>query len=437
MPTKAAIDYSNTIIYKITCNNLAIKELYVGHTIDFIQRKKSHSHCSVLGQCKLYKFIRDNGGWENWTMSIIHFFTCTNLYEAKQKEQEYFELLHATLNSVEPIPKCKPCNKVKEKEKEQNKEQNNYITNSNPITNILSQKAPFTCNTCNFSSRSKKDYSKHLLTQKHIKKMFELKNKDLQNLPKQYKCECGNEYKYNQGLWKHKQTCVVLLSKCENESNLVIATTSNPNNEDIIMTLINHNKELTDKIVDICKTSITNKFDSNNNIMSTSNVNSHKKTFNLQLFLNETCKDAINISEFVDSIKLELDDLMNFGELGYVEGMSNIIVKNLNAMNEIERPIHCTDKKRKIFYIKDENKWEKESEDLNKLRKIIFRISNENIKMLQIYKDLHPECNFNESKYTDKYNKLVIEVMGGAGNNDVEKENKIIKNISRNVTITK
>ena len=145
----------------------------------------------------------------------------------------------------------------------------------------------------------------------------------------------------------------------------------------------------------------------------------------------------MNISEFVDSIKLELTDLMDLGELGYVEGMSKIIVKNLNDLNETKRPIHCTDKKREIFYIKDENKWEKEEEDKKKLRKIIFRISNKNIKLLQKYKELHPDCDFSASKFSDQYNKLVIEAMGGGGNNDTEKENKIIRNISKRVLINK
>ena len=292
----------------------------------------------------------------------------------------------------------------------------------------------FICLNCDYYTSNKKDFSKHCLTRKHTNSD---PNSDhlSQFIPiKIHSCNCGKIYKYKQGLSLHKKKCNII---CETESNIVIESTSMPNKEDIIMALINHNKELTDKIVDICKTSITTTTASNNNIISNSNINSHNKTFNLQFFLNETCKDAMNISEFVDSIKLELDDLMNLGELGYVEGMSKIIVKNLNDLNETKRPIHCTDKKREIFYIKDENKWEKESEDLKKLRKIIFRISNKNIKILQKYKELHPGCNFSESKYADQYNKLVIEAMGGAGNNDVEKENKIIRNISKQVTIKK
>jgi hypothetical protein len=292
----------------------------------------------------------------------------------------------------------------------------------------------FSCQKCDFKCSNKYNWDRHLSTRKHSKVTVG-NTKEQTN----YNCEhCNKIYESKNGLWRHKKKCNII---CETENTLVIAT-SMPNNEEIIIQLLNQNKEILKEqtdikqiILEIVKNGTTN--NSNNNIISNSNINSHNKTFNLQVFLNETCKDAMNISEFVDTIKIELADLMELGKVGYAEGISKIIVKNLNAMNEIERPIHCTDKKREIFYIKDENKWEKESEDLKKLRKIIFRISNKNIKMLQIYKDLHPGCNFSASKFADQYSKLVIEAMGGAGDNDKEKEDKIIRNISRSVTIKK
>jgi hypothetical protein len=172
------------------------------------------------------------------------------------------------------------------------------------------------------------------------------------------------------------------------------------------------------------------------NIIS-NNTNSHNKTFNLQFFLNETCKDAMNIMDFVDSIKLQLTDLENVGKLGYVEGISNIIIKNLNAIDVSQRPIHCTDKKREVLYIKDENKWEKEYEEKKKIRKVIKRAANIKARLLPKFKEAHPDCGKAVSLYSDQYNKIIVESMGGSGDNDVEKEDKIIKNISKIVTIDK
>jgi hypothetical protein len=165
--------------------------------------------------------------------------------------------------------------------------------------------------------------------------------------------------------------------------------------------------------------------------------NSNNKTFNLQFFLNETCKDAMNIMDFVDSIKLQLSDLEKVGEMGYVDGISNIIVKNLNALDVTQRPVHCTDKKREILYIKDENKWEKENEEKNKLRRAIKRVALKNQRMIPKLKEEHPDCGKSSSKFSDQYNKIIYEAMGGLGDNNLEKEDKIIKKISNITTIDK
>jgi hypothetical protein len=143
----------------------------------------------------------------------------------------------------------------------------------------------------------------------------------------------------------------------------------------------------------------------------------------------------MNITDFVDSIKLQLSDLMEVGQLGYVEGISNIIMKNLNNLDETERPIHCTDKKRETFYVKDQGQWEREDEERKKIKKVIKNVAFKNQRLLQSYKEEHPGCNYSESKYSDEYSKLVIEAMGGSGNDDQEKEEKIIRNISKATTI--
>jgi hypothetical protein len=218
-----------------------------------------------------------------------------------------------------------------------------------------------------------------------------------------------------------------------------ITTTSSSDSEikmltNLVLDVVKQNHELTNKIVDICKTGINT--NQTNNI-SNSNINSNNKTFNLQFFLNETCKNAMNITDFINSLQLQVSDLENVGKLGYVDGISSIIVKNLNALDETTRPIHCTDKKRETFYIKDEDKWEKDDEEKKKIKKVINKVAYKNERLLQKFKELHPGCNFSDSKYADQYSKLVIEVMGGAGNNDAEKADKIIRKIAKEVTIDK
>jgi hypothetical protein len=144
----------------------------------------------------------------------------------------------------------------------------------------------------------------------------------------------------------------------------------------------------------------------------------------------------MNIMDFVDSIKLQLSDLEKVGELGYVEGISNIIVKNLKEMDVTQRPVHCTDKKRETIYIKDENKWEKD-EDNKKLHKVVRRVTCKNQNLIPKFKELHPDYNKYNSKFSDQYNKIIVESMGGSGDNDYEKEEKIIQKISREVIVEK
>ena len=186
--------------------------------------------------------------------------------------------------------------------------------------------------------------------------------------------------------------------------------------------LINQNKELLEIV----------KNGTNNNTNSHNTTNSHNKAFNLNFFLNVTCKNAMNITDFVDSIKLQLSDLIDVGELGYVEGISKIIVKNLNDIDETLRPIHCTDKKRETMYIKDEGEWNKEDEKKTKLTKAVKKKADKNIRLLPAFREKYPEYKNSSSKISDKYNKMVIEVM----TTDEDKHEKIIKNISKATTIS-
>jgi hypothetical protein len=176
----------------------------------------------------------------------------------------------------------------------------------------------------------------------------------------------------------------------------------------------------------------------NNNTTNNTNINnSHNKTFNLQFFLNETCKDAMNIMDFVDSIKIQLTDIESIGQLGFVNGMSKLIIKNLKALDENMRPVHCSDPKRESLYVKDSNVWEKEDSDNKKIKKAIKYISHKNICAIPEWKAKYPDCIYSDSKKSDQYNHIIIESMGGPGDNDSEKADKIVKKIAREVTIDK
>jgi uncharacterized C2H2 Zn-finger protein len=296
------------------------------------------------------------------------------------------------------------------------------------FSNDFTQKNPhiFVCENCDFSTSNKKDYTRHIQTKKHINKTSQCFSiGKTQKTP--YQCNCGKIYKDNSGLWRHKKKCTV-----ENKEELDSDDNSQSNEiqelKEFMKYLMKENSEMKNMMMDVIKTGTHN-----TNITHT---NSHNKAFNLNFFLNETCKDAMNIMDFVESIKLQLNDLEKVGELGYVEGISNIIVKNLNELDVNKRPVHCTDKKRETMYIKDEDKWEKD-EEKKKLHKVVRKVACKNQNLIPKFKELHPDCGKYSSKFSDQYNKIVVESMGGTGDNEHEKEEKIIKNISKQVFIDK
>ena len=280
----------------------------------------------------------------------------------------------------------------------------------------------FYCEKCDYGTCKKSSYDNHLLSARH-KKTTE-NNINMPKLCLKYTCEnCEKEYNDRAGLWRHKKKCNL---KNNEETETDTSENIDLTDKNLILMLIQQNNQLQNQMFEVIKNGTHN----NNNT-----DNSHNKTFNLQFFLNETCKDAMNIMDFVDSIKLQLSDLEKVGKIGYVEGISNIIIKNLNSLDENKRPVHCTDSKREVMYVKDEDKWEKENDNKMKLRKAIKTIAHKNSKMLSEFRTKNPDCLKSSSKVSDQYNKLVIEAMGGKGDNDLEKEDKIIYKIAKEVTI--
>lgn len=339
----------------------------------------------------------------------------------------------------------------------------------------------FVCELCDYKCSYYSDWCRHTSTRKHV---FSVENTGISKKTRktsEYICDCGCSYFSKTDLKNHKSQCQSAFSKNEkkrkkreNENLNPLLVSDPPSGEmyDIIKHLLTENNDL--KTI-ICQQNMkvieqNTKFaEQNQTIMKEltkwrererddhhhsthsagthnettthihfsnnhiSQTNSNNKSFNLNFFLNETCKNAMNIGDFMNSIQIQLSDLDNFGKMGYVEGMSKIILNNLNNLDETMRPIHCTDKKREIFYVKDENKWEREDENKQKIKRVINFVSDKNMKLLPQFREKYPECKNPRSPASDKYDKMMVELMG-CGGNEALKQQKIIRNIS-NATV--
>lgn len=287
----------------------------------------------------------------------------------------------------------------------------------------------YCCIICQYYTDKKSNYDKHLGTLRHGKSTES--TKVAESSCKKYIClQCNTSFKERSGLWRHKQKCHLkdnndeseIEGECECEE-LDIST------KQLVLMLFKQNNELQQSLIEMSKQTTSN--------INTIGNNNNNKTFNLQFFLNETCKNAMNIKDFVDHVQLDLADLENVGKSGYIEGISNIIIKNLNALEFDKRPIHCADQKREVIYIKDEDKWEKEEDSKPKMKKLIRQIAHKNICMFKQFREKYPDCDNFESKKNDLFNKIVYESMGGKGDDDTVKYNKIIHKISKQIGIDK
>ena len=276
----------------------------------------------------------------------------------------------------------------------------------------------FVCDKCDFKCSKKGDYDRHLATLKHNNQQ-----ESTQKTSKNITCECGKQYRDRSGLWRHKKTC----NWPNKNGNLKDHEDIDIKDKDaLILKLLQQNGELQKSLIAMSKEKSITKNSHNNN------------TFNLNFFLNETCKNALNITDFVSSIKPTLDDLEYTGKLGYVEGVSNIIIKKLKSLEEYTRPIHCSDQKREVIYIKENNKWEKEAEQKPLLTKAIKVIANENIKNIKEWQIQHPNCMDSASKKNNMYLNIVSNAMCGVDKEEWDRNmSRIISNVAKEVAIQK
>lgn len=279
----------------------------------------------------------------------------------------------------------------------------------------------FYCSFCDYTTCRKSQYDRHLTTLKH--KMI---TNDYKKVPEKskYECECGKQYKYRQGLYNHKKTCNFKKENLENlkEDNLEDATKiendDNVDYKELFLKAMEKNDELVSKIVEMAP-----------NIGNNNNNNINNK-FNINVFLNDKCKDALNLMDFVDSLKLQLQDLETTGRLGYAEGVSQIFRNGLSNIELTKRPIHCIEDDKNI-YVKENNIWDKDQEDKSSIKRAIEHVGKNNFKQIQDWIDENPECTDTGTYKNTEYMKIVENSIT-KNENDVE---KIIENIKNEVII--
>ena len=445
--TKTEVDYSNTIIYKISCKNSSCKEMYIGYTTNFTQRKHAHKQTceqkkSTNYNNKLYKIIRENGGWDNWNMEIITCCNCKNKNEAIKKQEEQIILLHATLNSY-PNPQIGNMMSFESKKTQDSYDNISsiYIQKNQEKATFRTKKATlitqdnakvalgFCCKNCDYTTNKKSNYDKHLSTGKHLDNS---KNYQVKCEENKYTChKCEKEYKSRYGLWNHKKTYLHVDSE-ENNDEKDGKEEDNISLAQMFMELMKQNKELQNQLFDLAKekSSITN--NNNNSINNTMN-----NKFNLTFFLNETCKDAMNIQEFIDYVTVQHSDFENFGKMGYVEALTRIFLRNLMELEVHRRPIHCSDSKREVLYVKDNDVWTIDV-TREKLIRTIKYIANKNVKQIPGWMDKNPDSKNTQTKLHDKYMRMLCFSMGAkTEEEDQEYYKKIIHNVAKEVCIDK
>ena len=305
---------------------------------------------------------------------------------------------------------------------------------------IPKKPSTFTCEKCCFISKSKKDYNRHLLTRKHTKE-----TDGTIISPQLFVCEeCSKSFNTRSGLWKHRNKCkgvapeqpqeTVTVSPEPVDSSLVIELLKQ--NQEFKEMMIEQHKRMTeqqDTIIELSKNSGNTTINNTNNTNNTTN-----NRFNLNVFLNETCKDAINLNDFIQSIELSIDDFINTGEVGYVRGISDIMLERIRDMEPHVRPIHCTDLKREIVYVKDSDIWAKEDENKTHIRKAVRIVANKNKAQVHPWIQENPKYDILDTPECDKFFEYSKASLGGYGKEEDEKfEKKIINNILKETVIDK
>jgi hypothetical protein len=321
--------------------------------------------------------------------------------------------------------------------------------------NIIHQskiKTFYLCADCNYRTEIKQHFNRHFDTIKHVSTVRNNKS----TINQKHVCDCGKTYTYRSGLCKHKKKCkyddiddnnyeyeiIDDLKYNEFKYNELKCESKNESNADdknqMILTLIRQNDEFKQMLVDQNKRimeMVQDREKETGIIYNNSNTTNH---FNLQVFLNVTCKDAMNMSDFLNSLQLQVEDLEDTGKYGYVDGISKIFINKLNELNINDRPMYCTDLRREIIYIKDNNVWEKETQEKKKLKCIIKTITHNNIKQILVWQKNNPGWDDPRSQINDKYLQIVSNNMSGISEEEEQRNyDRIISKVAQKILIPK
>ena len=311
------------------------------------------------------------------------------------------------------------------------------------MTSKKSQKIPkkYECIICNYITSNKKDYNKHLLTAKHnILTNTDIKISEI-NLH-EFSCECGKKYKHRQSLFNHKQKCQEMLVNT-NRLKTYETEMTNAVSSDLVMQLIKENREFKELIVEQqqenqkLQSQLIEAVKDNGNTYNNNTINNNNQRFNLNFFLNTTCKDAMNMSDFIENMEINFKDIENIGKNGYVTGMTEMILSRIKELDVTKRPLHCTDLKRETMYIKDNDEWCKDTPENSKLRKTIGYVAKRNYATIPLWRETYPECqNWNDPKY-DFCVDMMRNILGDIGEKQTRLDNKVIKNLSKHIVVDK
>ena len=287
-----------------------------------------------------------------------------------------------------------------------------------------------TCEKCDYICSKLSEWNRHISTAKHkngYKSLQNGYNDNIEIAEKMYTCQCGKKYNHRQNLSFHKKKCINTIKNNETIQPKIIIT------EETILNILKQNGELQQLLLDQ-NAKIFELAKNSNNVTNNNTTNN----FNLHIYLNETCKDAINLVDFVESLQVKLKDLEETARLGYTDGVSRIFINGLNELEECKRPIHCSDLKRETLYIKDQNEWVKDDANKTKLSKAIKTVSHKNVQQITEWQKKYPEYNDPESKQSDRYMEMISNTMSGSSKEERDQNvNKIIKNVTKGSVIDK
>ena len=434
---KREIDYSNTIIYKFICKDDTIKETYIGHTTNFVQRKYTHKTACTKGWnasttsadlVEIYSTILNHGGWENWDMIEIARCVCNDKKDALQKEQEYREHAEGSQRN--------------EEETEDSAElsvQESIDSDDDTVTCIevnSLQTSKYYCDACKYNTNNRTDFKKHELTAKHKT-----------NISKSATCShCDKLFQNRVALWKHKQCCTeVPVAKTDSPAEYKL--TGKESMKEILSEVIRQNNQQNAAFIENFTENFTEKFMEKFMEMSkqttptitnnTTNNNTVNNQFNLNVFLNEKCKNALNLADFINTLHVQVSDLVHTGKVGFVEGITTILLDKLREVDIYKRPLHCTDAKREIVYVKNANTWEKESDDKANMKRLVNIVARKNLAQLSRWAEENPDFLILDSKAYNEYIQIGMNSTGGTVEQQEKNIEKVVSNVLKSVTIDK